>query len=286
MTERCDMDQVVAMIAGEGLLPVEIARRLTEEECPPVVYSLREQVGALSKYALDIVPVSKIALADVLEDMLRRGVRQVMLAGAVPKTVMYKSAMMDRATKALLETLSVRDDHTLLAAVVAHLERQSIAVVSYRHLIRDLLAPEGHVAGRAPTSRETTDAEYGRKVAARIVPLSFGQTLVTSMGAVVAVEAMEGTDATLLRAGSLCRGGTVVKMMRPDQDERYDLPTVGVRTLRTMARAGLGCLAIEAERTIILERESFVEIAREEGVAVIGIRHDPLPSENVACPFS
>lgn len=277
------MDQVVAMIAGEGLLPVEIARRLTEKERPPVVYSLREQVGALSKYALDIVSVSKIALADVLDDMLQRGVRRVMLAGAVPKTVMYKPAMLDEATKALLETLSVKDDHSLLAAVVAYLERQHIAVVSYRYLIEDLLAPEGHVAGREPTPREAADAEYGKKVAARIVPLSFGQTLVTSMGAVVAVEAMEGTDATLLRAGSLCRGGTVVKMMRPDQDERYDLPTVGVRTLRTMARAGLGCLALEADRTIILERKSFEEAAREEGVAVIGIRHDPSPLEDVVC---
>lgn len=284
MTGRYDMDQAVAMIAGEGLLPVEIARRLTEEERPPVVYSLREQVGTLSKYALDIVPVNRVALAEVLGDMLRRGVRQVILAGAVPKTIIYKPAMMDETTKSLLDALSVKDDHSLLAAVVARLEQQGIFAVSYRHLILDLLAPAGHVAGREPTPQEAADVAYGRQVAARVIPLSFGQTLVVSMGAVVAVEAMEGTDAALLRAGSLCRGGTVVKMMRPDQDERYDLPTVGVRTLRTMARAGLGCLALEAERTIILEREAFAEAAREEGVAVIGIRHDAFPSGDEPCP--
>ena len=104
-----------------------------------------------------------------------------------------------------------------------------------------------------------------------MVPLSFGQTVIVNKRSVVAVEAMEGTDATLLRAGSLCKGGTVAKMMRLDQDERYDIPTVGPDTLRHMAQAKLSCLALHAGWTLILEPEEFRSIALKEDISVIGV---------------
>jgi hypothetical protein len=261
----------IALIAGEGDLPVEIARRLTDRGDPPVVYSLRERIGPLSKYALQIVPLARPELGAVLEDFVRREVRGVLLAGVVPKTLIFQPALLDESARRLLDSLPVRDDHTLLGALVALLERAGFPVGEYASLIPDLMAPEGLIAGREPLPEERQDVEYGLSVAAVLVPLSFGQTVVVSRRAVVAVEAMEGTDGTLLRAGGLCRGGTVVKMMRPDQDVRYDLPTVGERTLRTMARAGLRCLALEARRTVILEPESFRAAAEEEGISVLGV---------------
>lgn len=122
--------------------------------------------------------------------------------------------------------------------------------MSYRDIIPDLLADSGQIAGRRPTRDEISDADYGFSICKTLVPL-FGQTVVVNKRSVVAVEAMEGTDATLLRAGSLCTGGTVVKMMRLDQDERYDIPTVGPSTLRNMAQAKLTCLVLHAGWTLI-----------------------------------
>ncbi|EHM09639.1 hypothetical protein TheveDRAFT_0478 [Thermanaerovibrio velox DSM 12556] len=266
---------VVAIVAGEGDLPVEIARRLTDLGEPPVIYSFRDSLGPLSKYALEVVPLPRLDLAGTLRDMESRGVQRVYLAGVVPKTLLYQPAMLDHRAKELVEGLSERDDHSLLGAVVRAFEEVGIEVGSYKELIGDLLAPLGHIGGPEPFPWQVADVEYGVFVASRLVGLSFGQTVVVHRRSVVAVEAMEGTDAALLRAGSLCRGGTVVKMMRLDQDERYDIPTVGPNTLRRMASASLKCLAVEAGRTIILDPTVFVELARREGISVLGVSGCP-----------
>ena len=266
----------IALVAGEGTLPLEIARRLTDRGTPPVVYSLRENVGALSKFAWDVVVLSRLDLASTLADMKGRGIRRVLLAGVVPKTLLYQPAMLDAGARELVAGLAVRDDHSLLAALVQAFERLDLRVEGYRHLIEDLMAPSGEFAGRPLSEEERADVAYGMEVARVLLPLSFGQTVVVHRRSVVAVEAMEGTDAALLRAGSLCKGGTVVKMMRVDQDDRYDLPTVGPRTLHHMARAGLRCLAVEAGRTIVLEPQAFRETALAEGIAVTGVT--PCPS--------
>ncbi|WP_281746110.1 LpxI family protein [Thermanaerovibrio acidaminovorans] len=266
---------VVALIAGEGDLPVEIARRLTDLGEPPVIYSFREKAGGISKYALEVVSLHRLDLGGTLMDMASRGVQRVYMAGVVPKTLLYQPAMLDQRVKDLVEGLRDRDDHSLLGAVVRAFEEAGMEVGSYRDLIRDLMAPLGHVAGPEPFPWQLSDVEYGVSVARRIVGLSFGQTVVVHRRSVVAVEAMEGTDATLLRAGSLCRGGTVVKMMRADQDERYDIPTVGPHTLKRMASASLKCLAVEAGRTIILEPQVFVPMAQSGGICVLGVSGCP-----------
>lgn len=267
------MESTVALFAGEGKLPLEIARRLTDRGFPPVVYTLGETDSGLSRYALDRVSLPRLELGLALADLKKRGLTKVMLAGVVPKTVMYKPALLDEGLKRLLQHVPLRDDHSLLGAVVAAIESFGLSVLPYRDLIIDLMAPSGFIAGREPNREEAADVDYGLEVASSILPLSFGQTVVVSGRAVVAVEAMEGTDATLLRAGGLIRQGVVVKMMRADQDERYDLPTVGLGTLRNMARAGLRCLAVEAHRTILLDGKAFRDFAQKEGIAVTGVHH-------------
>lgn len=270
------MDGTTALIAGEGSLPIVIASRLTDMGRPPVVYSLREQIGELSRYSLDIVRLAKPDLGFAIGDMKRRGVENIIMAGAVSKTLAFKPSLFDFTTQKFLAGLLFRDDHSLLGAIVDFLEKQGFRVLSYKEIIPDLLAREGYVAGRSPSGSERSDAEYGFSICKTLVPLSFGQTIVVNKRAVIAVEAMEGTDATLLRAGSLCHGGVVVKMMRMDQDERFDIPTVGPDTLHNMAQAKLTCLAVHAGRTIIMEGEKFRRIAQEENISVIGV--DPCQS--------
>jgi DUF1009 family protein len=205
-----------------------------------------------------------------LIDMARRGVRRVMFAGLVPKTLMFNAAMQDEMTRGFLASLPARDDHTLLGGVVSIFEKAGFEVIGYRGILSDLLATLGAIAGREADAAEMEDMEYGIGVARVVVPLSFGQSVIVSKKSVVAVEAMEGTDAAIVRAGSICRAGVLVKMMKSSQDDRYDIPTVGPQTLRLMARAGLTCLALHAGHTLILAKDEFLNTAAGEGISVVG----------------
>lgn len=261
----------VALIAGEGSLPEEIARRLAERDDKAVVYAIRENYDALVPYAKEILPLFRTELAATLRDIASRGLRQVMFAGLVPKTLMYRPAMMDNMAREFVAALSERDDHSLLGGIVDLFEKTGFEVIGYRDILEDLLAREGKIVGRDVSEAEMSDVAYGIDIARTVVPLSFGQSVVVHKKSVVAVEAMEGTDATILRAGSICKGGVVVKMIKQGQDERYDIPTVGPQTLRLMARAGLTCLALQKGWTLILCPDEFRAVAEEENVAVIGI---------------
>lgn len=266
------MGSQIALIAGEGMLPIVIASRLTEMGESPVIYSVRDNVGELSQYALSVVSITKPDLGFAINDMRKRGVDRIIMAGTVSKTLIFKPSLFDFTTQKLLASLIFRDDHSVLGAIVDFFEKQGFKVLSYRDIVPDLLAAPGHIAGRRATKEERDDAEYGFNICRITTPLSFGQTVIVNKRSVVAVEAMEGTDATLLRAGSLCKGGTVAKMMRLDQDERYDIPTVGPSTLKHMAAAKLNCLALHAGWTLIMDMEEFKKIAEQEQIAVIGVK--------------
>lgn len=265
------MEGKIALIAGEGSLPVAIASRLTDQGNPPVVYSIRENIGELSKYALDIVYLSKPDLGSTIKDMKKRGITGVIMAGMVSKTLAFKPSLFDFTTQKFLASLLFRDDHSLLGAIVDFIEKQGFKVLSYKEILADMLAQEGVIAGRTPDKDEKKDIDYGFGIANKLVPLSFGQTIIVNKMSVVAVEAMEGTDATMLRAGSLCKSGVVIKMMRLDQDVRYDIPTVGPGTLKNMAESGLTCLAVHAGSTLIVDPEEFRRIAEKEKISVVGV---------------
>ncbi|MDR3354803.1 MAG: UDP-2,3-diacylglucosamine diphosphatase LpxI [Synergistaceae bacterium] len=261
----------VAIVAGEGLLPEEIARRMAMRGSKPVVYAIRENCESLAPHALDVVPVLGAELASTLKDMSLRGIKKVMLAGFVPKTLMYRSAILDTMSRNFLASLEARDDHSLLGGIVALFERFGFDVIGYRDILEDLLAGNGVVAGRAPTEDEDVDVRYGVEIARVVVPLSFGQSVIVHKKSVVAVEAMEGTDITILRAGSLCKGGVLVKMIKQGQDSRYDIPIVGPSTLNLMSRAGLTCLAVHAGWTLVLSPEDFSSAAALNGISVVGV---------------
>jgi DUF1009 family protein len=261
----------IALIAGEGALPEIIASRLAESGRKPFVYAMRENFDPFLLSALEVVPLFRAELEMTLRDMASKGVRQIMFAGLVPKTLIYRHEMLDGAAKDLIASLSERDDHSLLGGLASLVERAGFEVTGYKSLLSDLLAPEGRVAGRIPSEDENSDVSYGIDIADKLLPMSFGQSVVVSRKSVVAVEAMEGTDATVLRAGGLCRGGVLVKMMKRGQDARYDIPIVGPRTLQIMAKANLTCLAIQAGWTLTLSADEFSRAADELGISVIGI---------------
>jgi DUF1009 family protein len=251
-------------------LPVEIAKRLTEGGNAPLVLTLRNDAEVFSGIADPLVRLRCPGLSRVIREIRRHGSRKAIIAGRVPKKLIYIPALFDPLTLRILAK-SARDDHSLLASVVGALEGAGVHVLPYWQILPEFLAPEGRLGHRNLTAGEMRDAECGAVVLRATLPCSFGQALVVADGAVVAVEAMEGTDAMIARAGELAAKGVLVKMMRVDQDARYDLPAVGPETIRNMSRAGLTCLAVEARRTLVLDAEETFALAERANIAVWGL---------------
>jgi len=263
---------LTALVAGRGRLPVVLARRLRSMGVALAVFALEGADGELRDLSCHFREFQSLALGDLVSGLLSLGVRELYMAGLVPKSLALRGEALDEVGARILRSLDRRDDHSLLGAVVSFLSAHGIRVRSYLEHLSDMLAEPGLMAGRFPSPEEWLDVSYGRRVLKAILPLSFGQTVVVRGRSVVAVEAMEGTDETILRAGRICPGGVVVKMMRSDQDERYDVPVVGDDTLEAMARSRCRVLAVEAGRTILLDKPAFLERADRAGISVVGIR--------------
>lgn len=267
------MSGKLALVAGEGVLPLEILKSLQHSGKElPKVYLLSDNIAEYSALGVRAQAVENpMAVALLLMKMRLQGVRRLMMAGRFPKRNIYSEEKMDSAAKSIMSSVSDRNDHSLLAGVVSYIEKFGIRVVGYEEIVPDLFAPEGHICGPAATLEQLIDCEYGLSILRRLLPLSFGQSLVVSNRAVVAVEAMEGTDSAIRRAAQLSRRGVVLKGIRADQDRRYDLPVVGCSTLRAMSESGLSALFVQAGSVIILEKELFMQEAERSQISVTGV---------------
>lgn len=261
----------IALIAGQGILPVEIAKKLQALQESTLILALRDDPEALKPYASKLVHLKAPALGRGLREMKAFGADSVIMAGRIPKRIIYCLPLLfDRMSRSVLRK-SLHDDHSLLGAIVSVIESENIKVIPYWQILPEFIASSGKLSSRSPTQQELSDTAYGQEILRVTLPCSFGQAVCVADGAVSAIEAMEGTDRMILRAGELAGHGVVVKMMRTDQDMRYDLPTVGPRTLENMKKAGLTCLAVEAGKTLILEPEEFFALAEKYSIAVWGI---------------
>ena len=221
-------------------------------------------------------------LSKLIATFQREGVTRAVMAGQVKHKQIFSSIRPDWRLAKLLLNLRTRNTDMLLGAVAKVLEDEGITLVSSTQYLEPLLATAGVLTSRKPNDVEAGDIAFGRNIARSIAAHDIGQTIVVAASAVVAVEAMEGTDATILRAGELFRtlgeGGegdttlartlTVVKVAKPNQDMRFDVPVIGVATIETMKAAGATCLAIDAGRTLLFDREATVRAADDAGIAV------------------
>ena len=261
----------IALLAGEGILPVEIAKKLQTVQGKILILTLRGDPEALKPYASKLIKMRVPNLGRALREIKNFGDDSLIMAGRVPKKIIYCLPLLfDKITRSVLKK-SLRDDHSLLGGVVKVFESHGIQVIPYWQILPEFIASQGKLTSREPTKSEFYDIESGIKILRVTLPCSFGQAVCMAGGAVVAIEAMEGTDMMIKRAGSLSGRGVVVKMIREDQDLRYDLPTVGTRTLENMHESGLTCLAVESGKTLILEPEKFFNLAEKFNIAVWGI---------------
>lgn len=263
----------LAVLAGRGELPVEAVREARRRGEEPVAVALVEGAEpALIGEAASFHRLPVGELGRLLTVLHSEGVGRAVLAGKVTKELLFQGFYPDARMAAVLARVTDRNDDTLLLALVEELASAGVAILPQDEYLGHLLAPAGLLSRRAPDEREQADLRYGFARAKEIAGLDLGQTIVVKHRAVLAVEAIEGTDACLRRGGELGRGGAVaVKVAKPRQDPRFDVPTVGPDTLAVMAEAGLSCLGLEAGAAFLVDREECRRLADEAGLAVVGL---------------
>jgi len=275
----------LGLIAGNGKFPFLVLDAARAQGYDVVVAAIREETfpeieskGAASVHWLSLGELSKL-----IDTFKAAGVTRAVMAGQVKHKQIFSSIKPDWRLAKLLLSLGTRNTDSLLGAVAKVLADEGIMLENSTALLEPLLAKTGVLSKRAPSAQERKNIEYGRAVGRRLAEYDIGQTVVIAEAACIAVEAMEGTDATIERAGelmrsleweskgeasTLSRALTVVKIAKPKQDMRFDVPVIGVKTIETMVRAGASCLAVDAGRCLLLDGEAMTRVADGAGIAV------------------
>jgi UDP-2,3-diacylglucosamine hydrolase len=281
----------LGLIAGNGKFPFLVLDAARAQGFEVVVAAIREETspeidshGAVSVHWLSLGELSKL-----IDTFKAQGITRAVMAGQVRHKQIFSSIKPDWRLAKLLLSLGTRNTDSLLGAVAKVLADEGIMLENSTALLEPLLAKTGVLSKRAPSAQERKNIEYGRAVGRRLAEYDIGQTVVIAEAACVTVEAMEGTDATIERAGllmrsleldsksdskiepetsTLSRALTVVKVAKPGQDLRFDVPVIGLTTIDTMARAGASCLAVDAGRCLLLDGEAMTRAADEAGIAV------------------
>ena len=263
----------LGLIAGNGRFPFLVAEAARRAGRRVVAVAVQEEASPELAGAVDEIHwVGLGQLGRCIEALRAAGVSEAVMAGQVQHRRIFSNVVPDLKLAGVLLRLAVKNTDSLIGGVADALGREGITLVASTALLEDQMATPGAMSRRKPGSDERKDIEYGVKVARALSALDLGQTVVIKDRAAVALEAMEGTDEAIRRAGRLAGPGTtVVKLAKPRQDMRFDVPVVGLRTLGAMREAGARTLAVEAGRTLLIDRAAVLSAADEAGLAVWGI---------------
>jgi DUF1009 family protein len=280
----------LGLIAGNGRFPFLLLDAARAQGFTVVVAAIREETEpeidrrAAADDGITVHWLSLGELSKLIEVFQKEGVNKAVMAGQVKHKQIFSSIRPDWRLAKLLLNLRTRNTDMLLSAVAKVLGDEGIELISSTAFLEPLLAEEGVLTPRAPDGEELKNIAYGLEVARAVAGFDIGQTVVVAAQACVCVEAMEGTDAAIERAGVLMRSLegeastgsstlerrlTVVKVAKPNQDMRFDVPVIGIDTVETMIRAGASCLSVEAGRTLLFDRESLLERAAKAGIAIV-----------------
>jgi hypothetical protein len=273
--------QRIGLIAGNGKFPLLVLDAARVAGYEVIVVAIKEEAfpeiegrGATSVHWLSLGELSKL-----IETFQREGVQRAVMAGQVKHKQIFSAIRPDWRLAKLLLSLTTRNTDSLLGAVAKVLADEGITLENSTWLLEPLLVKNGVLTPRAPSEQERKNIDYGRIVARQLTRHDIGQTVVIAESACVAVEAMEGTDATIERAGqimrslhgdasTLSRALTVVKIAKPNQDMRFDVPVIGVKTIEVMQSAGATCLALDTGKCLMLDGEKIIEAANSAGITV------------------
>ena len=280
----------LGLIAGNGRFPLLVLDAAQAQGHEVVVAAIKEETwpeidrhGAAAVHWLSLGELSRL-----IETFKAAGIKRAIMAGQVQHKQIFSSIKPDWRLAKILLSLGTRNTDSLIGAVAKVLEDEGITLMKSTEFLEPLLAKPGVLTKRAPSEREREDIAYGREVAGQFAKFDIGQTVVVAAKACVAVEAMEGTDATIQRAGEIMKSAceaahgrnaratqatldrslTVVKIAKPNQDMRFDIPVIGVKTIEVMKTSGATCLAIDAGKCLMLDGEKIVQAAEQVGIAI------------------
>jgi len=266
----------IGLIAGYGSFPLEMCAELGHLGYEVHVTAVREETSSdIESLAASVTWLHVGQLGAMIKAFNNAGVSEVVMAGKVRKLHLFRNFKPDLVAVKTLLSLPDRKDDSLLLGITDVLAKAGITVLSQVEHAGDMLAGEGHLFGPKPSKEQLADGRFGFVQEKAIAGLDIGQTIVVQDGAVLAVEAIEGTDEAISRGGSLGSGkAVVVKVAKPEQDLRFDVPAFGPDTLETMHAAGCKALVVEAGCTLMLERGRIGELAREYGISIYGMSGD------------
>jgi len=250
------------VLEGAHKAGAQVAVAAIREETDPEIESIADSVTW----------VGIGQLGKMLRFFKNEGVKKAIMAGQVKHVQIFSSAVPDVRMLKMLLRLPRRNTDTLIGAVAGELASEGIELIDSTYFLKDQLPDIGTLTKREPDEREHGDIKYGLEVAREIARLDLGQTIVIRDRACVAIEAMEGTDAVVRRAGQLVRGRlTVVKIAKPDQDMRFDVPVVGIPTIESMIESGATCLCLTAGKTLMFDREEMIKLANKHKIAIVAV---------------
>lgn len=265
----------IAVVAGEGHLPVEVAKTAQAQGYGVIGFSLfGDNVAALKPYCLSVERMTVGLIDKNLARAKALGVTALVFAGKVNKWLLLQDPRMDARALNWLSQLATKNDDSVMISIIEALEAEGLKTWPQTRFLGHLFAKTGVLAGLHPPSvAQLHDINLGFALAKEMGRLDVGQSVVMKDGMILAIEAIEGTDECLKRAGKLAKGkgGVVVKVAKPNQDERFDVPTVGLRTLKVMKAAGLKVLAVEAGQTLMLDEAAMALYAQKHGLCVLGL---------------
>ncbi len=265
-------NKFLGLIAGNGQFPILFARKAKSQNYQVLAAAIRGDTSFFLKFFTHKTVWFKVGqLRELISFFKKEGVKQVIMAGQVnPNNLFEKGVMLDEEFQKISDALKDRKADTIFTALADKLKEHDIELLDSTFLLKEYLAPKGTLTRRGPTLNELSDIEFGRIIAKLMGGIDVGQTVVVKDKAIVALEALEGTDQTILRGGKIARqGAVVVKMSKPNQDLRFDIPVIGPRTIQTMIKAQAKCLAIEAGKTLIIDRAKCVKLANRKQICIV-----------------
>lgn len=263
----------IGLVAGQGNFPCLFAREARASGYEVVTIGIKRYTDESLAVDSDHFYWVKLGELSRLLDIFRKeDIKEAVLAGRIPQKVVLRDLSLDPLAFKLYRQLKDRQPGAILGAIVKEVEKQGIKLLDSVTFLSSFLPEKGVLTRRAPGKEENEDIEYGAKIAREIARLDIGQTVVVKGRAVLAIEAIEGTDEAVRRAAKFCeRGLVVVKAARPNQDMRFDIPVVGINTIKVMNECGAAALAIEAKKTLLLDKEEVIKLANTSSISIVAI---------------
>ncbi len=263
----------IGLIAGNGNFPIVFARAAKEKGMQVIAVAHEgETMPELAQWVDGIFWIKVGQLGKLISIFKEQQVADVLMAGGIKKTSLFSGGMPDLRGMTLLAKMAYNKDDSILRAVAQELESEGITVRESTLYLDTIVAMPGVMTRRKPSKNEKLDIEFGWQMAKEIGKLDIGQTVVVKDRAVLAVEAIEGTDEAIRRGGGFCgKDAVVVKICKPHQDLRFDLPAIGATTVRSMKQVNASCLAVESGKTVMIERDAMIRDADQAGIAIVAI---------------